>query len=409
MLRIAVVSKSDRNGGGASKVAEDLCDLLRVKGHLVNHYMNDLSTDLSSEFQIYGRWKKLARKTNAWLRAIGLQEVLPIEYFYLLSRIKKNKYDLIHFHDLTWSISPLTLKFLSKKIPVFWTLHDCSPFTGGCILPLECTKYKTGCHGCPQRGQLPLPKGRYDLTHINFKIKKITHKANLTLIAPSQWSKDFAATTAIPHKPINVISNVIDFDIYRPIEKVEAKKIVGIPQHRFCLIIIAKYLWDKKKGAFYVMQTLKKLREEGFNPYLVLVGEIGPLTEKMFSKFDYIKTGFVADYKRLNELYAAADVLLNCSLGETFSLVTLEAAASGTTTVGFNVGALEELVVQNKTGYLAELKDVGDLSSKIIELARSKKYLAWGMQARRRAEQHYSQELFVNKHLALYESVVSKE
>jgi glycosyltransferase involved in cell wall biosynthesis len=406
-MRIAVVSKSDRNGGGASKVAEDLCDLLRQKGHFVSHYMNEVPEYISSEYQIYGSLEKIARKANKWLRSIGFQELLPIEYFYLSKRIKKNKYDLIHFHDLTWSISPLTLRFLSRKIPVFWTLHDCSPFTGGCIYPLDCTKFQTGCNECPQRGQPPLPKGKYDLANVELRIKKFTHKANMTLIAPSQWSKRFAESTGIAHKPINVVSNSVDLDSYHLVDKAAVKKAVGVPENRFCIIIIAKYLWDKKKGAFFALQTLKKLKEKGFDPFLILVGELGPLTEKMFAKFDYVKTGFVRDYTELNKLYGAADIFLNCSLGETFSLVTLEAAASGTPTIGFNVGALQELVVQNETGYLGEVKDVSALADKIIELEETKDYIVWGKNARKRAEENYTKELFVNRHLALYEQRVS--
>ncbi|MGH1486935.1 MAG: glycosyltransferase [Cellvibrionaceae bacterium] len=405
-MRIAIVSKSDRNGGGASKVAEDLCDLLRQQGHFVSHYMSETPEYISSEYQVHGSLGSFAKKANAWFRKIGFQELIPFEYFYLKKRIKINKYDLIHFHDLTWSISPLTLRLLSRKIPVFWTLHDCSPFTGGCIYPLDCTKYQTDCNDCPQRGQPPLPKGKYDLANIELKIKRFVHKADLTLIAPSQWSKQFAATTSIDHKPINVISNGIDLDSYQLIDKAEAKQTAGVPQDRFCIIIIAKYLWDKKKGAFYALQTLKALKAKGVDPYLILVGELGPLTEKMFAKFDYLKTGFVSDYKDLNRLYAAADVFLNCSLGETFSLVTLEAAASGTPTVGFNVGALQELVVQNETGYLGEVKDISGLADKIVSLSQSNECIAWGGNARARAEKYYTKQHFIDKHIALYDSKV---
>ena len=80
ILKIAIVSRSNRTGGGASKVAEDLTKLLRGKGHYVHHYRRDKANGYNEYSScVYGSWEKVAKKVYYKLKFIGFQEIVPFE------------------------------------------------------------------------------------------------------------------------------------------------------------------------------------------------------------------------------------------------------------------------------------------------------------------------------------------
>jgi D-inositol-3-phosphate glycosyltransferase len=99
----------------------------------------------------------------------------------------------------------------------------------------------------------------------------------------------------------------------------------------------------------------------------------------------------------LAEFYRAADVCLVPSRTESFGLVALEAAASGTPVVAGAVGGLRSLVDDAQTGYLVEGREPADYAAPVARLladpvlaaeiganaaARSRRY-SWSMAAAR--------------------------
>ncbi|MGI8501731.1 MAG: glycosyltransferase, partial [Hassallia sp.] len=89
-MKVAVISKSDRNGGGASRVAEDLATCLNDAGHPTDHFIAfNFKEPLSFQRSLYGEGlrlklcKKIHEKTNKY----GFPELLPVEYWLNLSRI----------------------------------------------------------------------------------------------------------------------------------------------------------------------------------------------------------------------------------------------------------------------------------------------------------------------------------
>jgi phosphatidylinositol alpha 1,6-mannosyltransferase len=88
---------------------------------------------------------------------------------------------------------------------------------------------------------------------------------------------------------------------------------------------------------------------------LLVVGE-GPYRkklEKIFSPFNAYFTGYIHG-KELSTVYASSDIFLFPSKTETFGQVVLEAMASGLPVAAFNAEGVRDIVIHNKTGYLAE-------------------------------------------------------
>ena len=69
-----------------------------------------------------------------------------------------------------------------KKYKVFYTLHDCWTFTGGCYYYdfIGCNKWQHDCKKCPQHI-------KYSNYQLRKRTKLINNISNLTLIPCSKW------------------------------------------------------------------------------------------------------------------------------------------------------------------------------------------------------------------------------
>ena len=76
------------------------------------------------------------------------------------------------------------------------------------------------------------------------------------------------------------------------------------------------------------------------------------------------------------------------SQSESFGLSALEAMACGIPVISSSVGGLPELIVHNKTGYVAEFGDVDRMSKYALELLNNKKkFNSFSKNSRERAEE----------------------
>lgn len=402
-MKIAIVSKSNRFGGGASKVAEDLTTLLNENGHFAHHYRRDLANGYTtSSTCVYGKWEKIAKKVYYKFKYLGFQEIIPFELIHLIDEIRKHNYDLIHFHDLSSAISPFTLMYLSNKLPVVWTMHDCSAFTGGCIYPMNCINYKLDCANCPQKNSWPMG-GKFDFAFLYLKIKSKLHKKNIHLISPSKWLATLSTDNTIIKKVPTVISNGVDINTYKFLDKKISKENLNIPKDKFTILLTSFSIYDERKGFFQALQVIKELKD--LNPYIILVGKTNNEINNLLCEFDFLSSGFISEYSELNLYYSASDIFINCSLADNLPLVVLETMASGTPTFGFATGGIPEMIENNINGYLVENYDTSLLSEKIKESYLQNKLEKLCENSRKIAVDKFSNIVFLKNHLRFYEKI----
>jgi len=406
-MKIAIVSKADSFGGGASRVAEELTQLTNQDGYTVHHYCSWSGKGYNETRRgLYGRFEKIVRGLHFVVKKVGFPEFIPFELPFLLRRMRENQYDLIHFHDLSSAISPFTLMWLSKKVPIIWTLHDCSPFTGGCLYPMDCEKYKEDCRNCPQAGEWPIDS-YFDFVYMGRWIKKKLHQnKNIHLITPSQWMADMAMSSNMLKEHPCVLSNGVDIENFKALEKDKLKKGMNLPLDRIIILLSAGNLLDERKGAKYAVEACDKIKD--LNPYLIIVGMMDEHAKDIFSEFDYFEAGYLSDDLSLNQHYAAADIFLFCSLADNQPLVILETMASGTPIIGFKTGGIPEMVEDNKTGFLVEQKDIDRLEEVLRETIQKQTYIQWGINARKKAVLEYSYEALLENHKKYYEKVLNE-
>lgn len=408
-MRICEVSKADAFGGGASRVAGELCELLLADGYFSEHWVSWAGKGYNEYRRpLYGSLERYIRKAhNATKAILSLPEVVPYELPIFYRNRRLNSFDLFHFHDISSAISPLTLSTLSRNHPVVWTMHDCSPVTGGCLYPMDCERYKAHCGACPQVGEWPIDM-RFDLTRYLRSLKAHLHKSRLvTLVTPSQWMADFALSSGMLAETPVIIPNGVDVNRFRPLDRETVRQKYGIPTNRPIVLLTAGHIKDPRKGVQYALDALRSFDEIN-RPLLLLVGVIDDVARQMLEGFEIFEAGYISDADKLAEIYAASDLLLFCSLAENMPLTILEAMSCGVPFVGFGVGGIPEMIVENETGISVPPLDIPALNRALKFALVPENSERWARAARQRAVERYSHQQFIAAHVHLYERLVEK-
>jgi glycosyltransferase involved in cell wall biosynthesis len=404
-MKVAVISKSDRNGGGASRVAEDLAAWLNEAGHQADHFIAiNYKQALPFQKNLYGQGLKhtLCKKIHELSYKAGFRQLLPVEHWVTLSQIIDN-YDIIHFHDLHNAISPLSMALTSKRKPTFFTVHDCSAFTGGCLYPMECEKFTTNCHECPQLRQDGWKNRVRDRTKEVQAIKRwVAAKFPIRYVFPSDWMLDEA------HKALKfqtlpvVIPNGLDLEVLPMMTKLEAKKNLEIPENRQVITISAHFLSDVRKGLNYAVSALQSIRD--LSPFVVVVGFCNDELRQALHGLEFKAMGYISEPYLLNQVYLASDLMLFCSLADNLPLTVLEAMAASTPIVGFATGGVPEMIQTGRNGILVEPANQEALNQALRQALISMNLAVVGKQARRDVEKNFSKTIFIERHLQLYQN-----
>ena len=112
----------------------------------------------------------------------------------MVRRLREEKPDIIHLHNLHgyYLNLPVLFHYLKEEFKgeIYWTFHDCWPFTGHCayFTMAACDKWKKVCGECPCRKRYPVSL-LSDASTKNFRDKQklFTGLENLTILTPSVW------------------------------------------------------------------------------------------------------------------------------------------------------------------------------------------------------------------------------
>lgn len=295
----------------------------------------------------------------------------------------------IHDHYLNYR---LLFEYLnSTDIKVVWTFHDCWAITGHCFhfVTKKCKRWKTQCYGCPLQHEYP--KTLLDHSDENFSLKKnlFTKNKNLTIVACSEWMAHFVRESFLQDKPLYVIHNGVDLDIFKakPNEKVQ----------KIFKVLAVSNVWNKDKGIDDIL-TLRNLLPEDYT--MTIVG----LNEKQLKKLPLGIKGIqrTQNVQELVKLYSEADVLINPTYADTFPTVNLEALACGTPVITYRTGGSPE-AIDERTGVVVEQGDVNGLVEAIY---RMKEDPLSSADCRKRAEKCFDKDKCFEKYVELYEKLI---
>lgn len=173
------------------------------------------------------------------------------------------------------------------------------------------------------------------------------------VIAVSQGtSRELQEHYGVPERVIAVVPNGVDHAVFRPTADAAAKRALreslGVPTEAFVALFCGGD-WERK-GLRDAIEAIAGLPDT----LLCVVGrgDEAAMRAHAAQRQATSQVRFVGKTTTPERWYAAADVLLHPSRYEAFSLVILEAAASGLPIIAHAINGTEELVASGVNGFL---------------------------------------------------------
>jgi len=433
-MKILQISTYDH--GGAGKAARRLNTALNMCGidssmmvvdkrsddHKVIEYGSQLSMFALKKQQIYNRLVQtdnmVRRLTNFIIIHTGYMNGACSENIHQnvteLFSNDKSAYK-IEDHELVSSSDIINLHWVSRSInyrsffpaitgkPIVWTLHDMTPFTGGCYYSSNCTKYLNNCGGCPLLGSV----ANNDISRRVWKSKQRSYRGQLIkVVTPSRWLAECARKSSLFNGiEINVIPNAISTEQYDEKDKNKARKELGITTDKKLILFSASSVTNKRKGMDYLVRALKSLSELK-DIAVIIVGEDSKILLKNRRLTTYF-TGHISSGSRMADYYNAADIFVLPSLEDNLPNTVMESMACGTPVAAFDVGGVSDMVRDGETGLLAKPLSPEDLCDKIEwMLDHDHEREQMGKNARKIAEVEYSLKVQGERYRSLYNGIM---
>ena len=287
----------------------------------------------------------------------------------LINHVEKFKPDVVHIHELHAyfvNIGRLMNYLKDKNIKTVWTFHCEFMYTGKCGHAHDCEKFKKECNNCPQLREYPKSL-IFDFTHYMHLRKKQYFKGfnNLTIVTPSEWLANRVRYSFLKNADIRVVYNGIDNEkVFYPRDITHLKNELGIT-NQTVVLSIASNLMSPDKGGELVLKIAKQLENENFK--FIMIGVDKPEQQNLNNVISY---EVIKDQTKLAEFYSLANITLQLSRKETFSLVAAESIACGTPVLGFESGATKEVIGQN--GMLIEYGNIEKIKKILLDFDKNK-------------------------------------
>jgi glycosyltransferase involved in cell wall biosynthesis len=395
--------------GGAGTAALRLHLAMRERG-VASHMLVWESRSGATDVQAVGGrgWAALRRFAGrAWYRIASRRRyVFRDQRMSSLSRRRlaaiatETRPDLIVVHYVSDFLDFDDVAALQRLTGARVAFHpvDMGLLTGGCHYSWGCRRYRDGCGSCPA---LPARIGRDASARTLAQKVAATRALDHVVVVPSaQLAKDAEGAAPFANSTFRRILIGVDPARLGLLDRAAAREALGIPREGIYLLFGAQELTDPRKGMALLVDALASLAADGAldgrQVALLLVGHSGGLGALDALGLPMHRLGYVgAD--TLAQAYCAADFFVCPSIEDSGPMMVNEAMMSGTPVVGFQIGVLPDLVVEGKTGALADTIDCTGLTAALSRV------LAWD--DARRAESRETCRTHAIRHCSVDEQV----
>lgn len=341
----------------------------------------------------------LGRLLKTGNRILHSPSVLPSRW---LGRIKKLRPDVIHLHWVCGEMLSIAEIGRLQK-PVVWTLHDMWAFCGA----EHCTEDYRWREGY-NRSNRPSYESAFDLNRWTWARKRKYWKRPYHIVTPSHWLKRCVQESALMHNwPVAVIPNSINTEIWAPVERFLARRLLALPLD-VPLVLFGAMSGSQShiKGLDLLRDALKHLHGTLPDLQIAIFGQNAPQEhEDIDYPVHYL--GHLYDNLTLRILYSAADVMVIPSRLDNLPNTGLESLSCGTPVVAFDTCGLPDIVCHMKNGYLARPFDTEDLAAGIQwVLADSSRHDELSSNARAAAVTRFSEDVVIPQYLEVYKKAI---
>lgn len=319
--------------------------------------------------------------------------------------------DVIHLHWVNHTfLNPKHLAEISTlNKPIVWTFHDSNAFTGGCHVRYTCDHYQHSCGYCPLLKQ---PEADDISNKIWNEKNKAYQKLNFTIVAPSSWMLNSVLRSSLmKDKAIKQIPNTLNTEVFKPQDKAEARKQLGLPADKFLFLTgFMPSRKDSHKGTEYLAFSLDRLiKSKSIKDNNVELVVFGNREGDQLPAFAFKTTflGTVADEQKLAMCYAAADGFLIPSLEDNLPYTVMESLACGTPVVTFKTGGIPDMVQHKYNGYIANYQSPESFCQGMTWLYEHEDLPTLQKNARDSVMKNFGEEAIAQKHIKIYEQLAS--
>ncbi|RYE31074.1 MAG: glycosyltransferase [Sphingobacteriaceae bacterium] len=423
MLKVVHINTYDGNGGAGRaclRLNLALNEVIEVDSKLVVFYKFGQNPAVKTfTGSLFKRGKAAAAIIAERLLAKRyLKPVkIPFSFTWFGISIIKNPHvlaaDILHLHWVNHSfLNPKHLAELAKlNKPIVWTFHDSNAFTGGCHVRYTCNHFENQCGNCP----VLVDANPNDISHKIWQQKQQAYqRLNFRVVAPSSWMKSSVLRSSLMKgKEINIIPNTLETDIFKPQKQHEARAKLDLPLDKF--IFLTGFMPSKKdshKGAAYLLESLELLAAKNSidrnQIELVIFGNRNTEDVPVFP-FKTTFLGTIKDDEKLAAAYAAADAFLIPSLEDNLPYTVMESLACGTPVVAFTTGGIPDMVQHLHNGFLADYRSSESFCAGMEWIKNYPLKEALRQHARETVMQNFSEKVIAQKHLELYQSLLTHE
>ena len=299
--------------------------------------------------------------------------------------IKENDIKIIHSHDNNASItSYITKKLYRLDVKVISHIHNCYPWLEG-----------------------------------NTKLKKIDtyfrrkydHNIACGKLVYDYYTKH---TDYINENNTTSLSNAIDIDEISNIDLVEYEEVVkkfNIPKDKTILGFIGRL--DEQKGIIPFIKELRNHKEKFYDCKFLLVGsgEQEQQVKSLLKKYEleelFILTGH---QNNTYKFYPIIDIFFLPSIYEGLPMVILEAMSFGKPIVSMNVGSINEVIDNGKSGVLVDKENYKKFIESLYSIKLNKESAnKYGKEAFNQIDKNYNIKKYEKNISRLYDNILNKK
>jgi D-inositol-3-phosphate glycosyltransferase len=239
--------------------------------------------------------------------------------------------------------------------------------------------------------------------------KQVLKRAD-RIVTVSEETKKYVLRLGADKTKTSVIYNGVDTDVFRPANKEENRKKLGLPKNRKIILSVRRLVY--KNGLDTLLESVPHAAQNHPDILFVVAGK-GPSRKLIEDRIKELGieanirlAGFVPD-NLLPAYYGAADCfVLPSASGEGLPLVLLEAMACGLPVIATAVGGTPEILRNMKNGVLVPPRNPEAMAEALSRLLSEGRGTALGVEARRVVEGRFTWEENVRQLEEVYSGFV---